>query len=86
MILGVDPAHQRSGVGGALVTAGLEGWDAGGIPVWVDTAEPQNLAWYGRLGFEVDVKVEPGKHAPPVWTMTRPARHAAPDLENSGFC
>ncbi len=46
--LAVDPAHQRRGVGGRLVRAGLEGCRARGETLVVVLGHP---AYYARFGF-----------------------------------
>lgn len=47
--LAVAPAHQRHGIGGALVTAVLAAADARGEPLVVLEGSP---VYYGRFGFE----------------------------------
>jgi putative acetyltransferase len=47
--LAVDPAHQRAGIGGALVRAALAVAEARGEPLVVLEGSP---GYYGRLGFE----------------------------------
>jgi putative acetyltransferase len=61
--LSVDPAHQRSGVGSALVHAVLGGADALGEPLVVLLGDP---AYYRRFGFRPASEV--GIVAPePAW-------------------
>ncbi len=66
--LAVDPAHQRNGVGRALLTRVFEDAQA---PVYLDTANPANLPYYASFGFE-----EIGRAALPrgatMWFMRRP--------------
>jgi GNAT superfamily N-acetyltransferase len=66
--LAVDPAHQRSGVGRALLQRVFAGSEA---PVYLDTANPDNVPYYASLGFE-----EIGRAALPrgatMWFMRRP--------------
>jgi GNAT superfamily N-acetyltransferase len=66
--LAVDPAHQRKGVGRALLARVFE--DAG-APVYLDTSNPANLPYYASFGFE-----EIGRAALPrgatMWFMRRP--------------
>jgi putative acetyltransferase len=50
--LAVHPAHQRSGVGSALVSASLAAAEALGEPVVILEGSP---AYYGRFGFEHSV-------------------------------
>jgi ribosomal protein S18 acetylase RimI-like enzyme len=66
--LAVDPAHQRRGVGRALLTRVFEDAEA---PVYLDTANPANVPYYASFGFE-----ETGRAAMPrgatMWFMRRP--------------
>jgi GNAT superfamily N-acetyltransferase len=66
--LAVNPAHQRRGVGRALLARVFEEAEA---PVYLDTANPANVPYYASLGFE-----EIGRGALPrgatMWFMRRP--------------
>ena len=66
--LAVDPAHQRTGVGRALLNRVFEEAEA---PVYLDTANPANVPYYAGFGFE-----EIGRAAIPrgatLWFMRRP--------------
>jgi GNAT superfamily N-acetyltransferase len=66
--LTVDPAHQRSGVGRALLNRVFEDAEA---PVYLDTANPANVPYYASFGFE-----QLGRAALPrgatMWFMRRP--------------
>ncbi|HZR14450.1 MAG TPA: GNAT family N-acetyltransferase [Acidimicrobiia bacterium] len=73
-LLCVDPAEQSHGYGAALVMRGLERADADGLPAYLETSNPRNLAWYGRFGFVVERELRPWRAGPPLWTMRRPAR------------
>jgi len=68
--LAVDPAHQRTGVGRALLNHVFEEAEA---PVYLDTANPANVPYYAGFGFE-----EIGRAAIPrgatLWFMRRPTR------------
>ena len=65
--LAVDPDHQRSGVGRALLGRVFEDAEA---PVFLDTASPDNVPYYASQGFE-----EIGRAALPrgatMWFMHR---------------
>jgi GNAT superfamily N-acetyltransferase len=65
--LAVDPAHQRSGVGRALLD---HVFDEAEAPVYLDTANPDNVPYYASFGFE-----ELGRAALPrgatMWFMQR---------------
>lgn len=49
--LGVAPALQRRGVGGALLAHWLRRVDAEAQPAYLETDRPENVAFYGRAGF-----------------------------------
>lgn len=72
-ILGVDPAHQGRGIGGRLVQPGLDAADADGLPCYLETQKVENLAFYGRFGFEEIDRLDIGT-APPLWLLRREAR------------
>jgi ribosomal protein S18 acetylase RimI-like enzyme len=69
--LGVDPAHQRTGVGAALLEAGLARHD--GTAAVLLTNNEQNIRFYERHGFDV-VLEDPMPIGVPVWAMVRPPR------------
>ncbi len=59
-ILGVEPSRQGCGVGSALLRPILERAAADGLPCYLDTLQPRNVAFYRKHGFEVLVEgVEP---------------------------
>lgn len=72
-LLAADPRMQGKGVGTALLTPVLDRADTEGMPVYLETQKESNLAYYRRFGFELTSTITVGS-APPVWTMTRPAR------------
>lgn len=51
--LAVSPERRRRGIGAALLRDGLRRADALGLDCYLETAAPENLAFYGRFGFEV---------------------------------
>jgi GNAT superfamily N-acetyltransferase len=75
-VLSVRPEHQRKGLGGGLVRPILQRADGDGLPCYLETADPANVAFYHRFGFEVvdaALEVIPGG-GPTVTTMRRPPR------------
>lgn len=71
-VLGVAPASQRAGVGSALLAGWLRGVDADAAPAYLETDRPENIAFYGRVGFEVRGELE--VLGARVWCMWRPPR------------
>jgi GNAT superfamily N-acetyltransferase len=73
--LAVDPAHQRKGLGRALLARVFE--ENAEAPVYLDTSNPANVPYYASFGFE-----EIGRAALPrgatMWFMRRPAGAAPP--------
>jgi GNAT superfamily N-acetyltransferase len=52
--MGVDPAHQREGLGGQLLAPVLEIADRDEVDCYLETAEPRNAEYYARHGFVVE--------------------------------
>jgi len=70
--IGVAPDRQRSGVGATLIKSGIAVADREGVPVYLETFNPANPAYYRQLGF-VDRESIDDSRLPPFWTMLRPA-------------
>jgi ribosomal protein S18 acetylase RimI-like enzyme len=71
--IGVDPAHQRAGIGGNLLRPVLERADAAGQPAYLETQNSANLPFYQRHGFTVaSDALSPGGLR--VWGLLREAR------------
>jgi GNAT superfamily N-acetyltransferase len=66
--LAVDPAHQRRGVGRALLGRVFEAAQA---PVYLDTANAANLPYYASFGFRESGQGELPRGTT-MWFMTRP--------------
>jgi ribosomal protein S18 acetylase RimI-like enzyme len=72
-VLGTAPDHQGKGIGSALLQPVLERCDSEGVGAYLESSKEQNLAFYGRHGFEVIQELQlPG--GPPLWPMWRAAR------------
>jgi ribosomal protein S18 acetylase RimI-like enzyme len=71
LTIGVEPSRQRTGVGGRLLNAGLQRADADGLACYLETANPDNLPFYRRHGFEVAADGEVSKGGLHVWAMVR---------------
>jgi GNAT superfamily N-acetyltransferase len=71
-VVGVEPSAQGLGVGTRLLEPVLARADETGQRCYLETMTERNVAWYGKLGFEVSkagVSFAPG--GPPNWTMLR---------------
>jgi GNAT superfamily N-acetyltransferase len=72
-MLTVSPTAQRSGIGRALLSAALKRADEFGVPTYLDTANPDNLPYYGSFGFEPTGQTALPRGAP-LWFMYRAMR------------
>lgn len=73
-LVGTHPEHQGKGMGAALLRPVLDRCDKEGLPVWTYSSNPENLAFYHRLGFEVLDEVVLIKNAPTVFPIRREPR------------
>ena len=69
-VLGVEPDRQGSGVGSALLTSGLCNCDQNKVGTYLETAEPRNLPFYAKFGFDVLSATEL-REGPLVWSVWR---------------
>lgn len=66
---GVDPAFQGRGWGGAAIRAGQDRARAAGLPIYLETATPENVGLYQRLGFTVRQEWDVPSGGPHFWSM-----------------
>lgn len=71
--VGVRPAHQGKGHGGRIIRAQTAVADAEALPCWLETATPENVPLYERLGFVTQVEWDVPGGGPHFWGMMRPA-------------
>ena len=69
--IGVDPTHQRRGIGAALLQHQLSQCDEAGIQAYLESTNPANMSLYERHGFRIMGRIEVGS-SPPVHPMLRP--------------
>ena len=67
--VGVAPAYQGKGWGGAAVCAGLEMTRAAGMPAYLETSKPANFEFYKHLGFQPREEWRVPDGGPPVWSL-----------------
>jgi ribosomal protein S18 acetylase RimI-like enzyme len=76
-MIGTHPDWQRQGLAGELMAVLFDVADAAGLPCYLETETPENVAYYRHHGFEVrsewDVATAAGT-GPHMWGMLRPAR------------
>jgi ribosomal protein S18 acetylase RimI-like enzyme len=70
LLLGVDPALQRQGIGSALLEHGLRRCDRDHRKAYLVSSNLANNRLYERYGFEVTGTIEVDT-APPMWAMVR---------------
>lgn len=68
-----DPDYQGRGLGGSVIRAGLALADTAGLPAYLETADPANVALYQAQGFIVQSQWQVGADGPHFWGMMRPA-------------
>jgi ribosomal protein S18 acetylase RimI-like enzyme len=69
--VGVRSDHQGKGWGGAIIREGIARANAEGLPCWLETATPENVALYQRLGFVTQVEWDVPRGGPHFWGMMR---------------
>ena len=74
VVIGVHPDRKGRGLGGQLLRPGLADADRDQLPAYLETSNEANLGLYRRFGFDVVDELDPGRGAPPVWTMRREPR------------
>lgn len=67
--IGVRPAAQGSGLGGAVIRTGLDLASAANLPVYVEVMNPANLGYYRHIGFETLEEFDLPDAGPHVWAM-----------------
>ncbi len=69
--IGVAPACQGRGLGGKLLAPILEKASSTGMPCYLETHNPKNLAFYAKFGFEVVREGQLPKRELAVWALVR---------------
>jgi ribosomal protein S18 acetylase RimI-like enzyme len=59
-LIGVDPACQGRGLGGALMRYATDRCDRDGLPAYLESSNPRNISLYQRHGFEVMGRIQAG--------------------------
>lgn len=71
-VVGADPSRQGQGLGSALIKEGLRQCDEQGLPAYLESSNPRNIALYERHGFEVIGVIQPDDF-PGLYPMLRAA-------------
>lgn len=69
--IGVEPEHQGTGFGSALVRAGISRADRDKTPIYLETETEANVAYYEHLGFGVVERTIATGLNLPIWLLTR---------------
>lgn len=69
-LLGIDPAHQGKGLGGALLKHATDICDRDGLPAYLESSSPANIPLYERHGFEILGRIQSGQ-SPVITPMLR---------------
>jgi len=72
--LGTRRDRQSHGVGSAVIAGMLARCDGDGVPAYLESSNPRNIAFYARHGFEPQGLVPLPAGAPPVTRMWRDPR------------
>jgi GNAT superfamily N-acetyltransferase len=73
-LIGVDPAHQGKGLGGALLRHAAALCDRDGVPAYLESSNLRNVPFYERHGFEVLGAIQAGSSPTIVPMLRRPQR------------
>jgi GNAT superfamily N-acetyltransferase len=73
IVLGVEPADQRHGLGGQLLQPILARADADGLPCYLETESADAVRFYTRHGFAVLAEADVPGIGFHYWAMRRPA-------------
>jgi GNAT superfamily N-acetyltransferase len=65
----VDPAFQGQGVGRALLKPAMDKARAGGVPIYLETAQPANVAFYEYIGFKQIRELDEPSSGLRLWTF-----------------
>jgi ribosomal protein S18 acetylase RimI-like enzyme len=68
-VIAVDPKQQGKGIGGNLLTHGLQMCDERGIPAYLETASEENVRYYQKHDFRVSEEIILSRGLK-VWCMT----------------
>lgn len=76
-VIATRPDRQGQGLGRAVSAPMLAAADRVGLPAYLETGTPRNLAIYARLGFSVEREVDVPDRGPRCWLMRRDAQAVA---------
>ena len=71
MVVGVSPEAQGKGLGRALLQPMIDRAEEEGLPCYLETAQPRNVEFYKRLGFQPLVETVEPQSGLRLWTFRR---------------
>lgn len=71
MVVGVSPEARGRGLGRALIEPVMERADNSGLPCYLETSQPDNVAFYEHLGFKNVVDLVEPQSGLRLWTFRR---------------
>ncbi len=72
--VGTSPAFRGKGFGRPLIEPMVVRADAEGVGMYLENSSPDNMAFYGRFGFETRDVIRHRHDGPPHWLMWRDPR------------
>jgi ribosomal protein S18 acetylase RimI-like enzyme len=81
MVVGVSPEGRGRGLGRALIQPIMDRADAAGLPCYLETAQPDNVALYEHLGFRQIVDVVEPQSGLRLWTFRRDPPASTPAVQ-----
>ncbi|MFN2500957.1 MAG: GNAT family N-acetyltransferase [Pyrinomonadaceae bacterium] len=69
MVLGVDPLFQGQGYGRLLLQPVFDKAKTDGVPIYLETAQPANVSFYKKLGFQVIRELVEPSSGMKMWTF-----------------
>ena len=78
MVVGVSPEAHGQGLGRTLLEPVMNRADAAGLPCYLETAQPNNVAFYEHLGFKKVTEVVEPQSGLRLWTFRRDPPAPAP--------
>ena len=71
MVLGVDPGFQGQGYGRALLQPVIDKAKESNTPIYLETAQPENVAFYRKMGFDLLRELIEPESGLKMWTFRR---------------
>jgi len=80
--VGVAPEAQGTGIGRAFLRPMIDQADAADQPCYLETAQPTNVAFYEKLGFDRVLDIREPQSDLRLWTFRHSPAHAGESTSN----